>query len=185
MLYFLGFLAFLILIALYGVAVYNALVRGRNMMEEAFSGVDVQLKKRSDLIPNLVETVKGYAAHERETLDAVTKWRAQSQQAHTREELAASEGMLGQALGRLFAVAENYPQLKADANFRELQTALAQVEDDLQNARRYYNGTVRDQNIRVESFPSSIVAGMFGFARGQFFELEDPADRATPQVRFN
>ncbi|AGW14818.1 LemA family protein [Megalodesulfovibrio gigas] len=187
MVYVLGFLAILVLAALYGVAIYNGLVRSRNMVEEAFSGMDVQLKKRSDLIPNLVETVKGYAAHEREVLDAVTQWRAHAQQAqqhHSREAQAASEGMLGQALGRLFAVAENYPQLKADANFRELQTALAQVEDDLQNARRYYNGAVRNLNIKVQSFPSNLVAGMFGFARGTFFELEDPADRATPRVRF-
>ncbi|MCA1945336.1 MAG: LemA family protein [Desulfovibrio sp.] len=181
---FLGFLVVLVLAALFVIGMYNGLVRSRNMMEEAFSGVDVQLKKRSDLIPNLVETVKGYAIHEREVLDAVTKWRAQAQQAPSREAQAASEGMLSQALGRLFAVAENYPQLKADANFRELQAALAQVEDDLQNARRYYNGTVRDLNIKVQSFPSNIVAGMFGFARGTFFELENPADRATPTVKF-
>lgn len=187
MLALLAVVALVVVLVLYVIGIYNRLVRLRNMTEEGFSGIDVQLKKRADLIPNLLETVKGYMQHERQVLENVTQYRAQAAgaaQAGDREAQARSEGMLSQALGRLFAVAENYPDLKANQNFLELQSALALVENDLQNARRYYNGVVRELNIKVESFPSNLVAQRFGFAKAEFFEIEDAADRAVPKVSF-
>lgn len=178
-----------ILVALVGYAVflYNALVRNRQMMEEGWSGIDVQLKRRSDLIPNMLETVKGYMSHERETLQAVTDARAAVQAAGNAgpAERAGLEGALSSALGRLFAVAENYPDLKANTTFLEFQGALQTVEDEIQLSRRYYNGAVRNMNVAVESFPSNIVANMFSFVKGEYFELENEADRAVPQVDFN
>jgi len=154
------------------------------MVREGWSGIDVQLKKRADLVPNLVQTVKGYMTHERDILENVTKFRAQAQQAGGLAEKARAEGLLSGALGRLFAVAENYPDLKANQNFLELQTQLSKIEDDLQLARRYYNGTARDCNILIESFPSNLVANMFNFCKADFFEIETPADRDVPQVQF-
>ena len=179
-------IAALVAAALYLIALYNGLVKKRQMVEEGWSGIDVQLKRRSDLIPNLVETVKGYAAHEKSSLEAVTELRTAASRVSPGDIAgrAAVEGQISQALGRLMAVAEAYPDLKASDNFRELQAALDKVEDTLQMARRYYNGAVRGLNVMVESFPSNLVAGKFGFTKAEYFEIEDPADRALPKVSF-
>jgi LemA protein len=180
-------LVLLVLIAGYAIITYNALVRLRQMVREAWSGIDVQLKRRADLIPNLIETVKGYAAHERGTLEEVTQLRARAQ-ALPSDDVAGRaqvEGMLSQALGRLFAVAEAYPDLKANQNFAQLQTTLETLEGEIQMSRRYYNGSARDLNIKVESFPSNLVAGAFGFSKADYFEIEDPAERAVPKVSFS
>lgn len=166
------------------IAIYNKLVRLKNMVEEGWSGIDVQLKRRSNLIPNLVETVKGYMGHERDLLTKVTELRAQSMSAREVGEKGRLEGLLSRSLANIFAVAEGYPDLKANQNFLELQTELSAIEEQIQMARRYYNGTVRNLNIKVESFPSNIVAGMFNFIKAEFFEIEDPADRAVPKVAF-
>lgn len=170
----------------YGITAYNNLVKLRQLVREGWSGIDVQLKRRADLIPNLLETVKGYVTHERETLEAVTKARAAVQAAGdaSPQERGRLEGMLSGALGRLFAVAEDYPTLKADSAFIEFQASLQQVEEEIQLARRYYNGTVRNLNVNVESVPSNIVASMFGFAQEEYFELETETDRAVPNVSF-
>ena len=174
-------------VAAYFVIAYNSLVSNRQLSQEGWSGIDVQLKRRADLIPNLLETVKGYMSHERETLEAVTNARAAAQagSAGTPEQRAALEGHLSGALGRLMAVAEAYPDLKANTTFLEVQAALQKVEDELQLARRYYNGTARNLNVAVQSFPSSIVASLFHFSTAQYFEIDNPADRAVPQVKFN
>lgn len=169
---------------LLGVTQYNRLVRSRQMTQEGLSGIDVQLKRRADLIPNLLETVKGYMGHERQVLERVTDLRVQSLQAGSVAEKGQVEGMLTQALRTLFAVAENYPDLKASQNFMELQKSLADIEEQLQLSRRYYNGAARNLNILVQSFPSNIVARMFGFTEVEYFELEDQTDRAVPQVSF-
>ena len=170
----------------YAIFIYNSLVRTRQLNQEGWSGIDVQLKRRADLIPNMLETVKGYMSHERETLEAVTAARASVQSAGNAgpEERARAEGMLSQALGKLFAVAEAYPDLKANTTFLEFQGTLQTVENEIQMSRRYYNGTVRDLNVMVESFPSNVVANMFGFTKSEYFELDDPADRAVPNVSF-
>lgn len=179
----LGVLAVLVL---YAISIYNRLVKNRQMVREGWSGIDVQLKRRFDLIPNLVETVKGYMTHERETLEAVTAMRAQAGKVPEGDVAARAqaEGMLGAALGRLMAVAESYPDLKASNNFTELQQALDKVEHELQMARRYYNGAVRNLNVLVESFPSNLVAQQFKFEMAEYFEIEDAAERATPKVSF-
>ena len=171
-------------VIVWGVVIYNSLVRMRNMVEEAWSGIDVQLKRRTDLVPNLVSTVKGYAAHEKGTLEEVIRLRNMAQSAQGVNETAQAQGLLGQALGRLFALAESYPDLKANANFAQLQATLGEIEEQIQLARRYYNGAVRNLNIAVESFPSNLVAGRFGFAKAEFFELESAAERAVPTVSF-
>src|SRR5690606_17033808 len=155
-----GTILLVILVALAGyvIVVYNGLVRARQMVREAWSGIDVQLKRRADLIPNLIETVKGYAQHERQTLEEATSLRTRAQSL-PRDDVAGRaqvEGMLGQALGRLFAVAEAYPDLKANENFMQLQTSLETLESEIQMSRRYYNGAARDLNIKVESFPSNL-----------------------------
>ncbi len=173
-----------VLIALYAVMIYNRLVKSTTVTEEGWSGIDVQLKRRSNFIPNLVETVKGYAAHERGTLDEVTELRAKTQDAHGRAEWAETEGLLTAALVRLLAVAENYPDLKASTNFTDLQGQLAEVEDQIQMARRFYNGAVRNLNILVESFPSNLIANASKFGKADFFEIEDAAQRAVPEVDF-
>jgi LemA protein len=164
-------LGLIVLIALYAVFVYNGLVRARQMAEEAWSGIDVQLKRRADLIPNLIETVKGYATHEKTTLEEVVKLRNQAQTVPAGDVSgrAQAEGLLGAALGRLLALAEAYPDLKANENFRELQTSLETMESEIQMARRYYNGAARDLNVKVESFPSNLVAGQFGFSKREYF----------------
>ena len=176
----LGFLAALV-VAL--VLLYNRLVTLRNRVENAWAQVDVQLRRRYDLIPNLVETVKGYASHERETFEAVTQARSGAQQAQGPAEQSAAEGILGQALGRLFAVAEDYPELQADENFRQLQDELAETENKIAVSRQVYNDTVLTYNTAIQTFPGLLVAGPFGFARKDFFELEGEA-REAPRVAF-
>lgn len=177
-------LGLLVLLAFYAIAIYNKLVKLKNLVAEAWSGIDVQLKKRYDLIPNLVETVKGYAAHEKETLENVTKARTAAQQATTVEGQQVAEKNLSGALMNLIAVAERYPELKANTNFLELQATLQTVEGDIEKARRYYNGNVREQNTLIESFPSNIVANLFGFVKSVFFELDNPVEKQNPQVKF-
>ena len=173
-------LAVVVALAVYAIVIYNRLVRLRNMVREGFSGVDVQLRRRTDLVPNLVETVKAYAAHERGVLEEVTATRASSIAATDVHGQAAAARALQAALGRLFALAEAYPQLKADRNFLELQTQLAEIEDQLQMARRYYNGTVRDLNITIQSFPDNrSLPACSHFSPEPFFELDDPAARAA------
>lgn len=171
----------------YAIFVYNNLVQKRQLKEEGWSGIDVQLKRRTDLIPNMLETVKGYMSHERETLEAVTNARAAVQGASDAgpAERGRLEGILSGALGRLMAIAESYPDLKANTTFLEFQGALQTVEDEIQLARRYYNGAVRNLNVAVESFPSNIVANMFNFVKAEYFELENEADRAVPDVEFS
>ncbi len=174
----------LVALLAWAVGLYNRLVRLRNLVKEGWSGIEVQLKRRADLIPNLIESVRGYMGHERGVLEKVTELRSRTLNAQAPGERARLEGDLGRALGQLFAVAEAYPELKADRNFLDLQDELSQLEDQIQMARRYYNGTIRDLNIAVESFPSNIVAGMFQFRQAEFFEIEDQADRAVPKVQF-
>ena len=163
---------------------YNSLVQLRVRADSAWSDIDVQLKRRHDLIPNLVETVKGYAAHEKGTFENIAKYRSMAMQATSPADRAQAEGQLTTALKSLFAVAENYPQLQASQEFTQLQGSLNSIEDTIQNARRYYNAVVRDYNTRVQSFPINIIAGMFGFKTRQFFEMETPADRENVAVKF-
>jgi LemA protein len=181
---FWGIVITVAVIVLYVIFAFNSLVRTRQMANEAWSGIDVQLKRRSDLVPNLVEIVKGYAGHERSVLDEVTRLRgaARALPADDVASRAQAEGALSVALGKLVALAENYPDLKASANFLELQQQLSQLETELQMARRYYNGAVRNQNVLVQSFPSNLIAGLFGFGQRQYFEIAD-ADRAVPEVK--
>ena len=177
-------LMLIILTVLFVIFIYNKLVRLRNMVEEGWSGIDVQLKRRANLLPNLIETVKGYMVHERDLLARVTELRTQSLKERNVGEKARLEGQLSRSLANVFAVAEGYPDLKANQNFLKLQTELADIEDQIQMARRYYNGTVRNLNIQVETFPSNMVAKQFNFTRAEFFEIEDPAQKAVPEVKF-
>ncbi len=177
-------LGIVILIALWGVFIYNRLVRNRTRAEEAWSGIDVQLKRRRNLIPNLLETVKGYAKHEKSALEEVTRLRTGAENAKTIAEKAQAEGALSGALANVFAVAEAYPDLKASENFQQLQASLQEIEDQIQLSRRYYNGAVRDLNVMVDSFPSNIVANMFNFAKKEFFEMVDEAGKAVPKIEF-
>src|SRR6202790_4560347 len=176
-------LAVIVLFGVFLVGMYNSLVQLRVRSESAWSDIDVQLKRRHDLIPNLVETVKGYASHEKGTFENIAKFRSQAMQATTPEGRAVAENQLTGALKSLFALAENYPELKASEEFTQLQGALSQTEDSIQNARRYYNAVVRDLNTKIQSFPTNILAGMFGFTARQFFETTD-ADREPVQVKF-
>jgi LemA protein len=175
----------LVVVAVAVIGIYNGLVRLNVQTNNAWADIDVQLKRRSDLVPNVVETVKGYASHERQTLEAVinARNRAVAVQGAGPAERAQAEGALTGALRGLFALAESYPQLRAAENFGQLQGTLAQIEDAIQNARRYYNAVVRDLNTKVQQFPSNVVAGMFGFKNREFFEIPD-TDRAVPQVKF-
>lgn len=179
-------LAVIVVVGAYLVYAYNALVRNKNLVAEGWSGIDVQLRRRADLIPNLVETVKGYAAHEDKLFRDIAELRAKSISGggSVTEASQVSQAMSGM-LGRLFAIAEAYPELKADANFRDLQEKLAGVEDEIQLSRRYYNGAVRNFNTMIESFPSNIIAGFFKFAKADFFEIGDQAARQVPKVEFN
>lgn len=177
-------IAFIVAIFLYGVTIYNRLVKLRTLVEEAWSSIDVMLKKRHDLIPNLVETVKGYATHERETFESVTRARNAAVNANGLQEKEAAEKNLNQAMVNLNAVAEQYPDLKANANFMQLQAEITALEGDIEKSRRYYNGTVRENNILVETFPSSIVANQYKFVKSPFFELDNPAERIVPTVKF-
>jgi LemA protein len=172
------------LIVLALIVLYNRFVRLRNRVDNAWAQIEVQLKRRWDLIPNLIETVKGYAAHERETFQAVTEARARAQQAQTPAEMGQAEGLLGQALGRLFAVAEAYPELQADENFRQLQTELAETENRIAVSRQVYNDSVLTFNNAIQTFPGVVLAGPFGFTKREFFEVEDDAQREPPRVSF-
>jgi LemA protein len=174
----------LALIAFWVIAIYNRLVRKRNLVEEGWSGIETQLKRRSNLIPNLVEAVKGYIGHERGVLEKVTEARSRTGEASSPAERGKAEGILGQALANVFAVAEAYPDLKANENFMNLHRELSSLEDEIQMARRYYNGTVRELNVMIESFPSNVIAGSFGFTQAEYFEIENEADRAVPKVSF-
>lgn len=169
------------LAALWAVFTYNRFVKLTNMVKEAWSGIDVQLKRRFNLIPNLIETVKGYAKHETNALESVTHLRANSQDVNQR---GAEEGQISQALANLFAVAEAYPDLKASQNFLDLQNNLDEIESEIQMARRYYNGSVRDLNVLVESFPSNLIARAFNFKIAEFFEIELARQRDVPKVDF-
>ena len=166
------------------ITLYNRFVRLRNRVDNAWAQIEVQLKRRWDLIPNLVETVKGYAAHERETFEAVTQARARAQQAQTPAETAQAEGILGAALGRLFAVAEAYPELQADENFRQLQAELAETENRVAVSRQVYNDSVLTYNNAIQTFPGAVLAGPFGFTIREFFEVEEEAQREAPVVDF-
>jgi LemA protein len=177
------FLVILVVIAVVLVGMYNSLVQMRVRCDSAWSDIDVELKRRHDLIPNLVETVKGYAAHEKGTFENIAKFRSQAMQATTPEGKAAAENQLSGALKSLFAVAENYPELKASEQFTQLQRSLSQTEDSIQNSRSYYNTAVRDLNTQIQSFPASILAGMFNFQPRQFFETTE-ADREPVAVKF-
>jgi len=170
-------------IVLYLIVTYNGLVQLRVRADNSWSDIDVQLKRRHDLIPNLVETVKGYASHEKGTFENIAKFRSMAMQATGPAERAQAEGQLTMALKSLFAVAENYPELKASEEFTQLQGSLSQTEDTMQNARRYYNAVVRDLNTKIQSFPTNILAGMFGFSQRQFFETA-AADREPVAVKF-
>ena len=171
-------------IVILSIAVYNGLVKLRVRSENAWSDVDVQLKRRHDLIPNLVETVKGYAAHEKDTFEDVAKWRSAAVSATAPDARVQAENQLTGALRQLFAVAENYPQLRASEQFLSLQQGLQQIEDALQNARRYYNAVVRDYNTRVQTFPSVLIAGPMGFRAKHFFDVSTPDERESVQVKF-
>jgi len=180
-----GILFTLIVLALLtAVWLYNRLVRNRNLVSEAWAGIDVQLQKRSELVPNLVQTVKGYAAHESEVLEGVTRIRGggSSKASANITERAAQETQLSRSLGRLFALAEAYPDLKASDGFQQLHSSLVDIEDQLQYARRYYNGAVRDNNTLVESFPSNLVANQFSFKQADFFEIELSSQQSAPNV---
>ncbi len=173
----------MILVQLFIIVIYNQLVRLQNMVAEAWSGIDVQLKKRANLIPNLVEVVKGYIGHERELLEKVTALRSESLNATGLTEKSRVEAALGRSLTRVLLVAEHYPDLKASQSFLDLQEQLVQSENDIEMARRYYNGTVRNLNIRVESIPCNIVARMFRFTTADFFEIKDEEDRHPQRVQ--
>ncbi|HZB23071.1 MAG TPA: LemA family protein [Gaiellaceae bacterium] len=170
-------------LALFVVVLYNRLVRLRNRVENAWAQVDVQLRRRYDLIPNLVETVKGYASHERATFEEVTQARTRAQEARTVEEQAQAENMLTAAIGRLFAVAEAYPELRATENFQQLQTELSETENKIQVARQVYNDTVLTYENARETVPTNLIAGLFGFGPKEYFEIEEPA-REAPRVQF-
>ena len=178
-------LGLIVAVVAWFVGIYNGLVRLRNQVKEAWAQVDVQLKRRFDLIPNLMETVKGYMSHERETLEAVTKARAAVGGAGGIPERMQAESGLGAALGRLFAVSEGYPDLKASANFMQLQEELTSTENKISFARQFYNETVTRMNNKVQMFPSNIIAGMFNFENETFFEVEEEAQREVPKVDFS
>ena len=174
----------LVVLAGWAIFTYNRLIALRNRAKEAWSDIDVQLKRRYNLIPNLVETVKGYAAHERELFEKVTEARTRAMGAKTMEEHSKTENMLSSTLKSLFAVSENYPDLKASTNFLELQRELRDTEDKVQAARRFYNGNVRDLTIKIERFPEKIIASMFAFKKMDLFEIEEAAVREPVKVQF-
>jgi LemA protein len=178
-------LGVVVLVLLAGISIYNKLVRLRNTVKTSWSDIDVQCKKRYDLVPNLVETVKGYASHERTVFEKVTQARSMAMQATTPGEMAKAENMIRETLKSLFAVAEAYPELKANANFLQLQSQLQELENNIEYARRYYNSVVRDFNIMIESFPSNIIASFFTFKQAELFQLEAPeAERKPVKVSF-
>jgi len=170
------------LLVLWTAIAFNRLVRQNNLVKEAWSGIDVQLERRHDLVPNLVETVEGYAGFEKKLLEEITRLRSRQIDDKATRSLRDDENALADRLRTLFAVVENYPEIRANRSFLTLQNQLVEVEDQLQFARRYYNGTVRDYNTIVESFPSNLVAGIFGFQSAEFFEVETATVRSNPQV---
>jgi LemA protein len=175
----------LALVLIVGVFMYNRLIRSRNILNEAWSGIDVQLKRRHDLIPNIIETVKGYVKHERKVLEEITNLRSQLTSPATVQEKGQLENSFSQALKSIFALSEAYPDLKANQNFIELQQTLANTEDQIQLARRYYNGAAREYNTMVESFPSNMMARIFGFSKAEFFDIELATEREVPGVKFD
>ena len=174
-----------ILLIVFVIAAYNGMIRSRNKVDEAWSGIDVQLKRRHDLVPNLVESVKGYASHEKSTFEKVTQARAAAMQASGPEEAGKAETQLTQALGGLRVVAEQYPELRATENFQQLQRQLSELEDEIQASRRIYNSNVQQYNTRIQQFPWSIIANQGGFTAKTFFEIGDAAEREAPQVSFS
>ena len=174
----------IIIIAAWLIVVYNSLIKGRNRVDESWSDIDVQLKRRYDLIPNLVETVKGYASHEKETFTKVTEARSQAMGAKTVAEKGKAQNFLTETLKSLFAVAEAYPDLKASQNFLKLQDELADTENKIQASRRFYNGNVRDFNIKIQIFPTNLVAGLLGFKKYEFFQVEEEEEKEAPKVKF-
>ncbi len=179
------FLGILFVLIIYAVALYNKFIYQNNLCQEAWSGIDVQLKRRYDLIPNLVNTVKGYAAHESEVLARVTELRNQAMAAQDLIKKNELEGELTSTLKTFFALSESYPELKANQNFIALQNSLMEIEDNLQNARRYYNATVRNFNVLVDSFPSNLLAKKFNFTKKEYFEVENDVERKNVEVKFN
>ncbi len=183
--FFLILMGLVVAAVVWAIGMYNALVRRRNQVEDAWSGIEVQLKRRHNLIPNILETVKGYAKHEKDVLSSVTQLRSASQAAGSSVGTPEQEQAISQALRSLMVQVEAYPELKADANFRQLQEQLQEVEEAIQNARRYYNATVRDYNTTIQSFPSNLIADRFGFKEAEFFELDDnDVAREVPKVKF-
>jgi len=178
------FFAIIILLALWIAGTYNGLVKLKNRAKEAWADIDVQLKRRYDLIPNLVEIVKGYAAHEKEVFERVTEARSNAMKAETMKEKTQAENILSDTLKTLFAVSEAYPDLKASTNFLELQRELTDTEDKIQAARRFYNGNIRDLNIKIESFPVNLIASTFGFQKMELFELVETLEREAPKITF-
>ena len=179
-------LAIAVAIVVFIITIYNKLVKNRQSVEEGWSGIDVQLKRRSNLIPNLLAAVKGYMKHEKELLEGITKMRSQANSVADKgpNERSKAEGALGAGLMNLFAVMENYPDLKANQNVMDFQNSLQEIEDQIQLSRRYYNGAVRIMNVSVESFPSNMVANYFGFISAEYFEIDEPAARQVPKVEF-
>jgi len=177
--------AVIVVIGIFIASIYNKLVRLRNGVKSAWSDIDVYLKKRYNLVPGLVETVKGYASHEKEVFEKVTEARSRAMQAGTPNEAARSDNMLKDTLKSLFAVAEAYPELKANQNFLQFQKQFQEIEDSIESARRYYNAVVRDFNILIESFPSNIIASMFSFNQEEFFELDDDEQRQAIRPDFS
>lgn len=185
MLYFIIFLAIIVILVFYFVSIYNALIGLRNRVKNAWSQIDVQLKRRHDLIPNLIETVKGYMTHERQIMENITKYRSQAMEANTVGEKAQAEGLLSGALGQLRVQVENYPDLKANQNFLALQEELTSTENKISFARQAYNDQVLFYNNKIQMFPSNIVAGMFSFKEEEFFEVEDQKEKEVPKVSFS
>nr|WP_315195864.1 LemA family protein [uncultured Flavobacterium sp.] len=177
-------LSLVVILGVYLIVLYNSFVSKRNMLNEALSGIDVILKKRFDLIPNLIETVKGYVTHEKETLSNIVNLRSQALSTNNADEKLQLDKKLSNAVGGIFALAENYPDLKANTNFLSLQEELSAIETEIERSKRYYNATVRDYNTAVESFPGNMVANSFGFPKKDFLELEDEKQRETPKVQF-
>lgn len=178
------FIGIVALVIIWLAMAYNGFVKGKNIVMEAWSGIDVQLKRRYDLIPNLIETVKGYAQHEKQLFENISKLRSESMNAGSIKEKSEVENQLSGTLRTLFAVAEAYPELKANQNFLELQRSLWDIEEQLQLARRYYNGAARNYNISIASFPNLLIAGSFGFTKEDYFEVENPEQRKAPEVKF-
>jgi len=185
MAFFLIFIAIIVVIGLFFVSIYNSLVGLRNRVKNAWSQIDVQLKRRHDLIPNLIETVKGYMTHERQVMENITKYRSQAMDANTVGEKAQAEGLLSGALGQLRVQVENYPDLKANQNFLALQEELTSTENKISFARQAYNDQVLFFNNKIQIFPSNIVAGMFSFKSEEFFEIEDQTEKTVPKVSFS